>query len=315
MRYLCHFCAQMAEVLEKKQKRDQSYAMAWSLWVGVGLMFVKLVAAYLTGSAAIYGDAAESVVHVVAVAFAAYSVRLAWKPADDTHHYGHDKVSFLSSGFEGGMISVASMFVLFEALRRWFEGIPITHLSDGLILTGFAAGVNLMLGLWLLRKGKQMQSLILKANGLHVLTDVWTSAGAVVGLLLVQWTGDRMWDSIAACVVCALVLKSGIVLIKESLGGLMDTTDLEMEARVREVLDGECNQRGLTYHNFRLRHSGRLYWVEFHLVVDDGLSVKVAHQIASEVEASVAKLLEPDGRVISHIEPFSEEDRERSWER
>lgn len=289
--------------------------MAWSLWVGVFLMLVKLVAAYLTGSAAIYGDAAESVVHVVAVAFAAYSVRLAWKPADDTHHYGHDKVSFLSSGFEGGMISVASMFVVFEAVRRWIEGVPVHRVSEGLMLTGFAALVNLVLGLWLIRKGKKMKSQILRANGLHVLADVWTSAGAVVGLLLVQATGDRMWDSLAALVVGGLVFKSGIVLVKESLGGLMDTVDPEMDKRVREELERECQKRGLTYHNLRLRHSGRIYWVEFHLVVDDGLSVKIAHEIASEVEAAVAKILEPDGRVISHIEPFSEEDRERSWER
>ncbi|GAA5495738.1 ferrous-iron efflux pump FieF [Rubritalea halochordaticola] len=305
----------MSELHEKKQKADQSYVMAWSLWVGVFLMLVKLVAAYLTGSAAIYGDAAESVVHVVAVAFAAYSVRLAWKPADDTHHYGHDKVSFLSSGFEGGMISVASMFVVFEAVRRWIEGVPVHRVSEGLILTGFAALVNLVLGLWLIRKGKKMKSQILRANGLHVLADVWTSAGAVVGLLLVQATGDRMWDSLAALVVGGLVFKSGIVLVKESLGGLMDTVDPEMDKRVREELERECQERGLTYHNLRLRHSGRIYWVEFHLVVDDGLSVKIAHEIASEVEAAVAKILEPDGRVISHIEPFSEEDRERSWER
>ena len=99
------------------------------------------------------------------------------------------------------MISVASMFVVFEAVRRWIEGVPVHRVSEGLILTGFAALVNLVLGLWLIRKGKKMKSQILRANGLHVLADVWTSAGAVVGLLLVQATGDRMWDSLAALVV------------------------------------------------------------------------------------------------------------------
>lgn len=296
-------------------KQAQQVAMGWSLWVGVVLMGVKLVAAWLTGSAAIYGDAAESVVHVLAVGFAAYAIRLAWKPADGDHLYGHDKVSYLSSGLEGAMISVVSLFVVYEAIRRWFAGVPIERVGEGMILTGFAAMVNLVLGWWLWKTGKRMKSQILRANGLHVLADVWTSAGAVVGLTLVSLTGDRIWDSLAALVVGGLVLRSGIGLVKESIDGLMDMSDPEMVAKVREVLDGECDARGATYHNFRMRHSGVIYWVEFHLVVDDQLSVKDAHEMATGVEAAVAKLLEPDGRVISHLEPFSEEDRERSWER
>lgn len=293
---------------------EQKKVMNISLAAAVVLLGAKVCAAVLTGSSAVYSDAAESVVHLLAVAFAVWALRLAHKPADETHHFGHDKVSFLSSGFEGAMISAAGLLILYEAVRQMIFGVEITNLRIGAILTGAAALVNLVLGLSLLRVGKKSGSPLIRANGLHVLTDVWSSAAVLVALGLISWTGWLWWDPIAATLAAANILWTGAKLMRESLRGLLDEADPVMEKQICELLDREVERRGLSYHNFRHRHSGKTHWVEFHLVFDDDLTVGQAHDAATEIEASVAALLHPDGRVISHLEPKSAEHAEETWE-
>lgn len=293
---------------------DQKKVMNLSLGVAVVLLLIKVTAAVMTGSSAIYSDAAESVVHLLAVAFAAWALRLAHKPADETHHFGHDKVAFLSSGFEGAMIAAAAVLIIYEAFRQFVFGVEISNLGFGAAITGLAMLINLVLGLALLNVGKKSGSPLLRANGIHVLTDVWSSAAVLVALGLIYFTGWKWWDPIAAVLAALNILRVGIKLIRESLGGLLDEADLQVETRIRELLDGEVSKRGLSYHNLRHRHSGRTHWVEFHLVFDDDLTVGRAHDEATAVEASVAALLHPDGRVISHLEPKSAEHSEEHWE-
>lgn len=293
---------------------DQKRAMNLSLGVAMVLLVVKVTAAVLTGSSAVYSDAAESVVHLLAVAFAAWALRLAHKPADETHHFGHDKVAFLSAGFEGAMIAAAAVLILYEAVRQFIYGVAISNLGLGAAITAFAAVVNLVLGLLLIRVGKKHNSPLLKANGEHVLTDVWSSGAVLVALGLIYCTDWLWWDPIAAVLAAANIFRVGFKLIRESLGGLLDEADPEVEKKICELLDKEVSERGLAYHNFRHRHSGRTHWVEFHLVFDDELTVGQAHDAATEVEAAVAALLHPDGRVISHLEPKSAEHHEERWE-
>lgn len=293
---------------------EQKKVMNWSLGVAVVLLITKVVAAGITGSSAVYSDAAESVVHVLAVAFAAWALRLAHKPADETHHFGHDKVAFLSAGFEGAMISAAGLLILYEAVRQVLFGVEISNLKIGAILTGSAAVINLALGLTLLRVGKKSGSPLIRANGLHVLTDVWSSVAVLVALALIWTTGWLWWDPIAAALAAGNILWTGTKLMRQSLGGLLDEADPVMEKKICDLLDREVAARGLSYHNFRYRHSGKTHWVEFHLVFADDLSVGEAHDSATEVEASVAALLHPDGRVISHLEPLSAEHAEERWE-
>lgn len=285
-----------------------------SLGVAILLLIAKVTAAVVTGSSAVYSDAAESVVHVLAVAFAAWALRLAHKPADETHHFGHDKVAFLSAGFEGAMISAAALLILYAAGRQLIFGVEISNVIFGAIMTGAAAVINLVLGLSLLRVAKKTGSPLLKANGLHVLTDVWSSVAVLVALGLIYWTGWVWWDPIAAALAAVNILWTGYGLIRQSLGGLLDESDPIVEKKICELLDAEMLRRGLSYHNLRHRHSGRTHWVEFHLVFDDDLTVGQAHDAATEVEASVAALLHPDGRVISHLEPKSAEHAEEVWE-
>jgi cation diffusion facilitator family transporter len=162
--------------------------------------------------------------------------------------------------------------------------------------------------------GKKANSPLLKANGLHVLTDVWSSAAVLLALALIHWTGSLWWDPIAAVLAALNILRVGFRLIRESLGGLLDEADPKAEREICDLLAREVGRRGLSYHNFRYRHSGRTHWVEFHLVFEDDLTVGEAHVAATEIEASVAALLHPNGRVISHLEPKSAEHHEEQWE-
>lgn len=293
---------------------EQKRVMNFSLAAALVLLAAKVTAAVFTGSSAIYSDAAESVVHFLAVCFAAWALRLAHKPADETHHFGHDKVAFLSAGFEGAMISAAAMLIFYEAIRQMIFGVEIQNLGFGMAITGAAAAINLVLGLSLLSVGKRSNSPLLRANGLHVLTDVWSSVAVLVALLLYQQTGWVWWDPIAAMLAALNILRVGYKLIRESLGGLLDEADPAMEKKIRDLLDVEVAKQGLSYHNFRHRHSGRTHWVEFHLVFDDHLTVGEAHDAATAIESSVAAMLHPDGRVISHLEPKSAEHDVERWE-
>ena len=293
---------------------DQKRVMNFSLATAVVLLGAKITAAAMTGSSAVYSDAAESVVHLLAVGFATWALRLAHKPADETHHFGHDKVAFLSSGFEGAMISAAAVLIIYEAVRQFIFGVSISNLGIGASITAAAAIINLVLGLALIRIGKRTGSPLLRANGHHVLTDVWSSGAVLVALALIYWTGWKWWDPIAAVIAALNILRVGFTLIRESLGGLLDEADPKVEREISDLLDCEVGQRGLSYHNLRHRHSGRTHWVEFHLVFDDALTVGQAHEAATEIEASVAELLHPDGRVISHLEPKSAEHHEERWE-
>lgn len=288
--------------------------MNLSLAVAVVLLGAKVTAAVVTGSSAIYSDAAESVVHFLAVCFAAWALRLAHKPADETHHFGHDKVAFLSAGFEGAMITAAAVLIMYEAVRQFIFGVSIENIGFGMVMTAAAAVINLVLGLALLAVGKRSGSPLLRANGHHVLTDVWSSFAVLVALLLYKTTGWVWWDPIAAFLAALNIIRVGFKLIRESLGGLLDESDFEVEGKIRRLLDEKVAESGISYHNLRYRHSGRTHWVEFHLVFEDDLTVGEAHDKATAIEAGVAEMLHPDGRVISHLEPKSAEHEVESWE-
>lgn len=295
--------------------KEENGVMWLSLVVAVLLLGAKVTAAAMTSSSAIYSDAAESVVHLLAVVFAIWALRLSRKPADETHHYGHDKISYFSAGFEGAMISAAAMLILYEAVRQLFTGVRIENLGLGAAITGAAMVFNLALGTALLAVGKRRASKVIIANGRHVLTDVWTSAAVLVALALYHFTKWPWWDPVIAILAALNILYIGWRLMRESTSGLMDESDAETEAQIRALLETETRSSGMGFHNLRHRHSGRTHWVEFHLVFDDDLSVREAHDQATAIEAKVADLLKPDGRVISHLEPKSHEHEEEHWEK
>jgi cation diffusion facilitator family transporter len=277
-----------------------------SLVVGFGMLAMKSTAYALTGSAAILSDAAESVVHVVAVAFASYSLRLSVRPADERFPYGYSKIGYFSSGFEGALIILAALFIIFEALRKWLTGLYLQNLGLGTALTAVAVVVNAVLGFYLVRLGRKHHSIILEADGKHVLTDSWTSLGVLVGLGLTLTTGWLPWDPIFAILVALNILFSGVGLIRRSIEGLMDTAEPAVNLQLKEILDRETARHGIRYHDLRHRDLGDAYWVEVHLLYPGAMPLRQAHQIATGIEEEIERRMEPAARVFTHLEAIED---------
>jgi len=289
--------------MTKPEHGVQQFPIRLSVAIGVVMLAAKWYAYFITGSAAILSDAAESVVHVVAVGFAAFSMWFMFKPADETHPYGHDKVSFFSAGVEGLLIVLAAVYIIYESVTRLIFGVVLENLDTGMYFTLAASIVNLGLGSYLVRQGKRSRSLILVANGKHVLTDSWTSFGVVGGLLLVLWTGWLAFDPLFAIAVALNIVWSGGRLIRQSVGGLMDEANPELEKLIRSILDDETGRRGLQYHELRYRESGNSIWIEYHVLFPEDQRLDDAHMSATEIEASLSKSLPRPARIVSHLEP------------
>lgn len=291
------------------------FAMTLSLVIGC-LMFVMKVSAYLlTGSAAILSDAAESVVHVAAVCFAAYSLRLSYKPADDEHMYGHAKVSFFSAGFEGSMIILAAVYIIYESIHKWMTGLHLENLGYGTLLTAAATLINGALGGYLGWLGRRKKSLILQANGKHVLTDCWTSAAVLVGLGLTVLTQWLPWDPICGILVAINILVTGGGLIRTAMAGLMDRADPAAHRQLVDLLNHETAQRGISYHALRHRSVGDAHWVELHFLFPEGTSIRDAHSTATAIEQIIERSLLPRAHVTSHLECETDHDALHPGER
>ena len=277
-----------------------------SLAVGILMLAAKWVAYLLTGSSVIFSDAAESVVHVIAVWFAWYAVRLAAEPPDKEHHYGHEKIGFVSAATEGALICIAAIVIIISAVEQLVVGVQIQQIGIGTAITAGAGLVNLALGQYLIRTGRAHRSLTVEANGKHVMTDVWTSLGAVAGLLVAWWTNILELDPIIAIIFAGNILREGVGLVYTSVQGLMDRTDPELERQATEALDVFVTDRGLSYHRFRLRMAGRVPHVDFHLQFPDTMTVKTAHDLATEAEWLVKEVLVTESaEVITHLEPMT----------
>lgn len=280
-------------------------AMTASLAVAVLMLVGKLGAAWLTGSAAILSDALESVIHIVATGIAAYGVWLTSQPADEDHPYGHGRFAYFSAGFEGALIGIAAIAILYVSIQALIVGPELHRLDLGVAITGALALVNLGLGLFLIRVGKRHRALAVVANGQHVLTDVWTSGAVVVGVLLVWWTGLTWLDPVIAILAALNILRSGSGLIKDSIGGLMDQVDPTETARLVEALEASVASGQIdAYHQLRFRRVGDQVHLEVHLLMPGGLSLKEAHHRACAVEAGLAAQF-PEDRVLvtTHLEP------------
>jgi cation diffusion facilitator family transporter len=277
-------------------------AMKLSLAVGLGMLVMKVWAFIITGSAAIFSDAAESIVHNVAVVFAMFSLAYSMRPADRSHLYGHEKISFFSAGVEGSLIMLAAVVIIVEAVRRWISGLTIENLGEGILFTVAATVINGLLGFYLVWKGKKHNSIIIEANGKHVLTDSWTSLGVIVGLVLTRLTGWLPFDPICAIVVACNILWSGGELLRRSVRGLMDEADPGMDRKLRDVLDSETANKGLTYHELKHRNVGTMTWVEVHLLFPGGTPIRAAHEQATRIEEALMSACNDAARVTTHLE-------------
>lgn len=277
-------------------------------WLSVGAAIATLVlksaAWVITGSVGMMSDALESLVNLAAGLLAVYSLHFAAQPPDAEHPYGHGKIEYFTSGIEGALILFAGGGILLTALPRFLHPTAVTRLDLGLLLSLAATLINLVVGLLLRRVGRQAGSVALEADGQHLLTDVWTSAGVLLGLIAVRTTGYMILDPLVASLVAVQIGWIGLGLLRRSIDGLLDSALPRAEqAQIEQVLQSFAG-RGLQYHALRTRLAGRRRFVSVHLLVPPDWTVLAGHQLAEEVEGAIRATL--SGAVVfTHIEPAS----------
>lgn len=279
------------------------------LWLSVAAAVVTIalkVAAWLiTDSVALLSDAGESVVNLVAAGIALLAFRWASQPPDEEHAYGHAKAEYFSAGIEGALICIAAISIAFVGVQRIITPEPITDVGIGLAITAVAAVINLLVGLRLVRAGRAHRSFAVEADGRHLLTDVWTSAGVIVGVAVVWMTGWGRLDGIIAVAVAANIVVMGIGLIRRSTGGLMDRAiDESGQAAIAEVLD-RFRAQGVEFHALRTRQAGRRSFVSMHVLVPGDWTVHRGHDVAEAVDAAIHEAV-PGAVVFTHVEPLED---------
>ncbi len=291
------------QTAEKVDNRSRLIAIGLSLSVGVLLMLSKFYVYWLTHSSAILSDALESIINVVAGAFALWSVILSSKPPDATHPYGHEKIEYFSAGFEGALIIFAAVGIFWTAWPQVLQPRELPHLGSGLLVLLGTGAVNLALGLGLVRVGKRTNSLVLVADGKHILTDVCTSAGVLLGLFLVHLTGWLWLDGGIACLVAVNILVIGSRLLLESFSGLMHKSDPELIEKISELIAKHRRATWIDIHRLRAWRAGNRIQADFHLILPRDLTLEAAHNEASKLEEILKIHLGGRVEALIHAEP------------
>ncbi len=273
--------------------------------VGLLLMFGKIAVYWLTDSVAVLTDALESVINIVAAAAMFFAIRYANRPADRTHPYGHGKIEFMVVALEGWLILFAGGWIAYEAIARFLSyNVPV-NLGWGTGLLAVIGSADLLLAMYVLRMGKRYANAPLQADGRHLVTDVISTAGVIVALVLVQWTGKAWLDPVVAIVLACVILYMSWRLLWHSMNGLMDRSDPVDDAAILAILDEEVAGAAIhSYHKVRHRHTGPFHWVDLHIQVDGDLTVHQGHAIASRIEKRIEDAL-GDANATAHVEPSS----------
>ena len=291
---------------EAQEMGDAQFAMRLSLLFGVVMLLGKTAAFFMTHSVAIFSDAAESVIHVIAVGFASYSLGLSVRPASRHFLYGFERITFFSAGFEGALIVVAAIAILIQSIHAWATGLQLQRLGVGVLLILMAGILNAGLGYYLLRVGRRANSIILEADGKHVLTDSLTSFGVVAGLGLVLLTHWKPFDPLVAIAVAVNILWSGGRLVWRSAVGLLDYSDPEAGRRIRALLDTICAELNIQYHGVRFRTTGYRQIIEVHLLFPRMTAVCEAHNLATILEERLPNELGMPAEVVTHLEALED---------
>jgi cation diffusion facilitator family transporter len=286
-------------------ERENLTRYAWlSIAAAIITIALKTAAYYFTGSVGLLSDALESLINLAAAIVALFTLKIAAAPADEEHAFGHDKAEYFSSGIEGTLIFLAALSIAYAAFQRLLAPQPLEQLGIGLIVSGLATAVNLFVALILIRVGKKHHSLVLEADGHHLMTDVWTSVGVVIGVGLVSLTGWLRLDPIVAILVAVNIVWTGYGLIKRSVLGLMDTAVLpDIQYIAEEVLQKYAEKEGITYENFRSRQSGMKKFFYVDIQFPNDWTIHQVHEIADKIEVEICEKV-PNSTVFSHLEPF-----------
>lgn len=274
-----------------------------SLIVSFVLTFSKFVAWYYTHSLSIFSDALESIINVIAGAFALYSVILAARPKDSNHPYGHGKVEFFSIGFEGGMVLIAGILIWYKAIEFFINPGHLESLDSGVIIIAITAVVNGVLGKLLERKGKEERSITMEGNGNHLMTDAWSSAALVVALLVIHFT-DWFWlDAVVSMVMGTLIVWNGVKMVRRSISGLMDETDQEMLTKVVDILSDNRKMQWIDVHNLRIQNYGSDYHIDCHITLPYYYDLNQVHDEMKDVDTIINSSLDAPVEFFIHTDP------------
>jgi cation diffusion facilitator family transporter len=293
----------------------RSYA---TLSIGAALLTIVLKsgAYFLTGSVGLLSDALESGVNLIAAVVAVWALTLAAKPPDKEHAFGHSKAEYFSSGVEGALILVAAAGIAVAAWERLFHPQPLEQLGLGLMLSLVATAINGGLALVLLKAGKRLRSITLRADAHHLLTDVWTSVGVLLALIFVPLTGWLVLDPIIALIVAANIVWTGVKLLRETGSGLLDASLPVTEQRIITDLFATYEQEGIQFHALRTRAAGTRRFVSFHVLVPGMWTVQQGHDLCEAIELAIIKEL-PDTHLTTHLEPLEDpsswNDQDLDW--
>jgi cation diffusion facilitator family transporter len=279
---------------------------AWlSIVAAIVTITMKTTAYFLTGSVGLLSDALESTVNLAAAIVALISLRILSRPANEEFTFGFSKVEYFSAGFEGGMILLAATGIIITAIPRLIHPVPLEKLGLGLAISVAASLINLGVSMVLMRAGKRYNSLTLVADARHLMTDVWTTAGVLVGIVLVMLTGILRLDPIIALVVAVNIIFTGYRLLVRAGKGLMDVTlPPEEISTVKSILESYQTQ-GVNYHALRARQAAARKFLVVHLLVPGDWTVRQGHQIAEQIEAQVTMAI-PHSNIATHIEPIED---------
>jgi cation diffusion facilitator family transporter len=289
--------------------RTKSTPLTYFAWLSVAAAIVtialKTIAYWLTGSVGLLSDAMESIVNLVGAIMALAMLTIAARPADEDHAYGHYKAEYFSSGVEGMLILVAAIAIGAMAIPRLISPRPLEQIGLGLVISVAASLVNLFVSIVLLRAGKKYHSITLEADAQHLMTDVWTSAGVLIGVGATALTGWVRLDPIVAILVACNIVWIGIRIVRKSVLGLMDTAlSVKDLALIHKALE-PYSQNGVEYHALRTRQSGTRQFVSFHVLVPGKWTVQQGHQLLESIEADIRQIL-PGVILFTHLESLDD---------
>jgi cation diffusion facilitator family transporter len=264
---------------------------------------LKLGAYLLTGSVGLFSDAAESVVNLVAAVAALWALLYAARPPDEEHAFGHDKAEYFSSGLESALILIAAVWIGVTAWDRLMDPQPLQNVGLGLSITLVAAALNGGVALVVLRAGRKLRSITLRADAQHLLTDVWTSIGVVLGIATVQLTGWLVLDPLIGLLVAANIVWTGVRLLRDTVQGLLDRAlppeDLEAITKILSRYEKE----GIRFHALRTRASGPRLFISMHVLVPGRWTVQEGHDLSERIERDLAEALHGNSTFFIHVEP------------
>jgi cation diffusion facilitator family transporter len=280
---------------------------AWlSIAAALATISLKTLAWWLTGSVGLLSDALESIVNLAAALLALTMLRLAASPPDEQHPYGFSKAEYFAAGIEGALIVLAAAGIFASAIPRLIAPQPLEAPVLGLALSAAATAINLGVGMLLIRTGREAHSIALEADGHHLMTDVWTSVGVVIGVALVFATGWLRLDPLVALAVALHIIWTGLRLMRRSWKGLLDAAiPTEDTGEVTKLFTEYSKRYGVSFHALRTRQAGARRFISFHFLVPDAWTVAQAHHLSEEIEARIRSLV-PNAAVFTHIEPISD---------